>query len=169
MGHINPRFRTPDVSTWTVAVIAIVWYLVVDYLSENALFDSLTALSLLIAFYYGLTGIASAIFYRRELTKSVKNFILIGVGPVVGAILLFWLLIESIIDMSDPENSYTGVAWLGVGPPLVIGVGVFVVGIVFMIFWRIKDGRYWQEKPSVADPVLAAGGQRDADGNEVVR
>ena len=28
-GHINPRFRTPDVSTWTVAGIAIVWYLVV--------------------------------------------------------------------------------------------------------------------------------------------
>jgi amino acid transporter len=169
MGHINPRFRTPDVSTWTVAVIAIVWYLVVDYVSENALYDSLTALSLLIAFYYGLTGIACAIFYRHELTKSAKNFILIGVGPIVGALLLFWLLIESIIDMSDPENSYTGVAWLGVGPPLVIGVGVFVVGVVFMIFWRIKDGRYWQEKTSVADPVLAAGGHRDADGNEVAR
>ena len=80
---------------------------------------------------------------------------------MVGAILLFWLLIESIIDMSDPENSYTGVAWFGVGPPLVIGVGVFLVGVLFMIFWRIKDGRYWQEKPGVADPVLAAGGSHD--------
>ena len=169
LAHIHPRFRTPDVSTWTVAVIAIVWYLVVDALSENALFDSLTALSLLIAFYYGLTGIACAIYYRRELTKSAKNFLLIGVGPVVGAILLFWLLIESIIDMSDPENSYTGVAWFGVGPPLAIGVGVFMIGVLFMIFWRIHDGRYWQEKPGVADPVLAAGGSRDADGNEVVR
>ena len=92
----------------------------------------------MIAFYYGLTGIACAIYYRRELTKSVKNFILIGVGPVVGAILLFWLLVESIIDMSDPENSYTGVAWFGVGPPLVIGVGVFLIGVLFMIFWRIQ-------------------------------
>jgi hypothetical protein len=146
-----------------------VWYLVVDAISENALFDSLTALSLLIAFYYGLTGIACAIYYRRELTKSAKNFILIGVGPVVGAILLFWLLVESIIDMSDPENSYTGVAWFGVGPPLVIGVGVFLIGVLFMLFWRVKDGRYWREKPGVADPVLAAGGSRDSDGNEVVR
>jgi hypothetical protein len=41
--------------------------------------------------------------------------------------------------------------------------------VLFMIFWRIHDGRYWQEKPGVADPVLAAGGSRDADGNEVVR
>lgn len=166
LGHIHPRFRTPDVSTWTVAGIAIVWYLLIDAISENALFDSLTALSLLIAFYYGLTGIACAIYYRKELTKSAKNFILIGVGPVVGAILLFWLLFESIIDMSDPENSYTGVAWFGVGPPLVIGVGVFLLGVVFMIFWRIKDGRYWQEKPSVADPVLAAGGSHSTTGNE---
>lgn len=158
LGHIHPRFRTPDVSTWTVAVIAIVWYLVVNFLSENALFDSLTALSLLIAFYYALTGLACAIYYRRELTKSAKNFLLIGVGPVVGAILLFWLLVQSAIDMSDPENSYSGVAWFGVGPPLVIGIFIFVVGVIFMIFWRIHDGRFWQERPGVADPVLAAGG-----------
>jgi len=166
LAHIHPRFRTPDVSTWTVAVIAIVWYLVVNFLSENALFDSLTALSLLIAFYYALTGLACAIYYRRELTKSAKNFLLIGVGPVVGAVLLFWLLVESIIDMSDPENSYSGVAWLGVGPPLVIGVFIFVVGVVFMVFWRIHDFRFWQERPGVADPVLAAGGTHPARDDE---
>ncbi len=101
--------------------------------------------------------------------KSAKNFILIGIGPVVGAILLFWLLVESIIDMSDPANSYTGVAWFGVGPPLVIGVGVFLFGIVFMIFWRFKDGRFWLERPSVADPVLAAGGRHDSDESGVDR
>jgi amino acid transporter len=169
LARIHPRFRTPNVSTWTVAVIAIAWFLVVDIISENALFDSLTALSLLIAFYYGLTGLACAIYYRRELTKSVKNFALIGVGPVIGAILLFWLLVEAIIDMSDPENSYTGVAWFGLGPPLVIGIAIFVVGLLFMLFWRIKDGRFWQERPSVADPVLAAGGRRPTTDPEDAR
>ena len=39
----------------------------------------------MIAFYYALTGFACAIFYRRELTKSVKNFLFIGVGPLVDA------------------------------------------------------------------------------------
>ena len=139
-----PRTSPPG----PVAVIAIVWYLVVNLISENALFDSLTALSLLIAFYYALTGIACAIYYRRELTKSAKNFLLIGVGPVIGAILLFWLLVQSIIDMSDPENSYTGVAWFGVGPPLVIGVGDLPVGVVFMIFWRMHDGPSGRSGPA---------------------
>ncbi len=73
LARIHPRFRTPDVSTWVVAAIAIAWYLVVNAISENALFDSLTALSLLIAFYYSLTGIACAVFHRRQLTRSVEG------------------------------------------------------------------------------------------------
>ncbi len=154
-GRIHPRFRTPDVSTWWVAGIATVWYVVVNLISENALFDSLTALSLLIAFYYALTGIACAIFYRRELRKSVKNLLLIGVGPVVGALLLLWLLYESIGDLADPENSYSGQSWLGVGPPLVIGVGIFVLGVALMLASRFSNSRYWQERPSVVEPELA--------------
>ena len=37
-------------------------------ISENFLFDSLSALSLMIAFYYGLTGLACAIYWRHELS-----------------------------------------------------------------------------------------------------
>ncbi len=150
LAHIHPRFRTPDVSTWTVAAIAIAWYLVVSTLSENALFDSLTALSLLISFYYALTGIACAIYFRRQLTRSIKSLLLIGVGPVIGGLLLLWLLVESIIDMSDPANSYSGQTWFGVGPPLVIGAGIAVLGVVVMFVWRAQDSRYWQERPGVA-------------------
>ena len=81
---------------------------------------------------------------------------LIGVGPVVGAALLAWLLVESVIDMSDPANSYSGQAWLGVGPPLVIGVGILALGLVLMVVWRTRDTVFWAERPGVADPELAA-------------
>jgi amino acid transporter len=154
--HIHRRFRTPDVSTWWVAAIASVWYVVINLISENALFDSLTALSLVIAFYYALTGIACAVYYRRHLTDSVKNLLLIGVGPVVGALLLAWLLVESIIDMSDPDNSYSGQAWFGVGPPLVIGILIFAAGLVLMFVWRSTDRAFWSETPSVVDPDLVS-------------
>jgi amino acid transporter len=147
--HIHPRFRTPDVSTWWVAGIAIAWYLVISVISENALFDSLTALSLLIAFYYALTGVACAIYFRRHLLSSAKNLVLIGIGPVVGAALLAWLLVESVIDMSDPANSYSGQSWFGLGPPLVIGIGIAVAGVVLMFVWRAMNARYWAETPGV--------------------
>ena len=35
----------------------------------------------MIAFYYGITGFACAFYYRRELFKSAKNFLLVGVAP----------------------------------------------------------------------------------------
>jgi amino acid transporter len=155
-GHISPRHRTPDVSTWWVGIIASIWFVLVSLISENALFDSITALSLLIAFYYALTGIACAVYHRRQLTRSVRSFLLIGVGPVVGSLLLIWLLALSIRDLADPENSYTEQAWLGVGPPLVIGVAIFVIGIVLMLVWRSRDKRFWDERPSVATDDDAA-------------
>ena len=168
-GRIDPRHRTPAVSTWWVAGIAIVWYVVIYQLSANALFDSLTALSLLIAFYYALTGVACAIYYRKHLTESAKNLFLIGIGPLVGAALLVWLLVLSVRDMSDPENSYSGQSWFGVGPPLVIGIGIFLAGLVLMFVWRSQDRRYWQERAGLPDPdvvhgVKAAAG--DPDGLE---
>ncbi|MFD3503861.1 APC family permease [Streptomyces sp. NPDC058676] len=155
--HVHTRFRTPDVSTWWVAGIAVAWYLVVNQISTNALFDSLTALSLLIAFYYALTGVACAIYYRRHLTQSVHYFVLVGLGPLVGAGLLAWLLVESVSDMSDPANSYSGVSWFGLGPPLVIGIGITVTGAVLMIAWRLRSPVFWSERPGVADPELVHG------------
>ncbi|MCF2532407.1 APC family permease [Yinghuangia soli] len=154
--RIHPRFRTPDIATWAVAIVAIIWYVVVNQISENALFDSLTALSLLIAFYYALTGVACAIFYRHHLTESARNFFLIGLGPLVGAGLLAWLLVESVRDMSDPANSYSGDSWFGLGPPLVIGIGIVIVGIVIMLVWRLRTGAFWAERRSVVDPALVA-------------
>ncbi len=126
-------------------------------ISENALFDTLTALSLLIAFYYALTGIACAVYYRRHLTESAKNFLLIGVGPLIGSAMLIWLLIESIFDLSDPANSYSEQAWFGLGPPLVIGIGVFALGVVLMFIWRSQNKKFWEERPGVADPDLVYG------------
>ena len=153
-GRISAKHRTPAVSTWWVAIIAIVWYVVVRSISENALFDSLSALSLLIAFYYALTGFACAIYYRKLLFKSVRGFLLIGVGPIVGAIMLIWLLVLSVIEMADPANSYGGVSWFGLGPPLVISIFLFLVGGIFMVASRLKNTAFWQEKPSVVNPDL---------------
>ncbi|GEK78966.1 APC family permease [Agrococcus baldri] len=162
-GRVHPRFRTPDTATWWVAGIAIVYYLVLGVLSETALWDSLTALGLLIAFYYALTGIACAVYFRRRLTSSVKDFLLIGLGPVVGAAMLLWLLVAAIIDYGNPENSYSETAWFGLGPPLVIGVAIFLAGIVTMVVWYFRDRRFWEERPSTAEidlPLLAAERER---------
>jgi amino acid transporter len=158
-GSVSERFRTPDVSTWWVAGVAVAWYVGVHLVSENALLDSITALSLLIALYYGLTGLACVWYFRRRLTRSVRDLLLLGAGPLTGAVLLLWLLVLSVRDLADPALSYSGQAWFGLGPPLVIGVGIVVAGVVLMLLWRRRDARFWAQRPGVApedaDPLRA--------------
>jgi amino acid transporter len=135
--RIHPRYLTPAFGTIVVGVLATLWYVPGRLASENFLFDSLSALSLLIAFYYGLTGIACAIYWRHELLRSVKNFVFIGVAPVIGAGLLAYLLFESARDLSDPKASYSGTELFGLGMPLAIAVVFAALGLLVMIAWRL--------------------------------
>jgi hypothetical protein len=134
--------------------LSIVWYVGLTLISENILFDSIAALGLMIAFYYGLTGFACTIYYRRELFRSVKTFLLIGVGPLLGGVILFAILVKSCVDLSRPANSESGDSWFGVGPPLVIGFGFLVMGVVLMLYWRVAHPVFFRRKPQVADPHL---------------
>ncbi|MCY0932141.1 APC family permease [Streptomyces sp. H27-H1] len=176
-GRVHSRYRTPAVSTWWVAGAAAVWYLLIHRISENALADSLTALSLLIAFYYALTGIACAVYHRRRLTAGVREFLFIGVGPVVGAVMLIWLLTEAVADMADPANSAGATSWFGLGPPLVIALGLSLVGVLVMLARRAASGMFWTERPTAYEgpghgesqdgPGASAAPGQEADGVEV--
>ena len=138
---VHPKFGTPAFGTWVIGIAAIVWYVAASRYSENFLFDSLSALSLLIAFYYALTGIACAIYWRRRLTHSVKSFLFIGLGPVVGAVVLLYLLVQSVIQLANPEESYTGTSILGIGVPLAIALFFIILGVDLMIIWRFGPGK----------------------------
>lgn len=159
LGKVHPRYLTPHVSTILIGVVAAVWYVGVSAFSENFLFDTVTALALMIAFYYALTGIACVIHYRRELTRSVRSFLFIGVAPAFGALVLGYLWVKATIDYADPETSYTGSAIFGIGLPTVIGIGFLLLGVVFMALWRLGGHRDFFGRPSfeAVDPDVAAG------------
>ena len=46
--------------------LSIVWYVGLTLVSEDILFDSIAALGLMIAFYYGMTGFACVWYFRRD-------------------------------------------------------------------------------------------------------
>jgi amino acid transporter len=157
-GRVHPRFLTPHVSTIAIGLIAAVWFAVLFPLSENFVYDSLTSLSLMIAFYYALTGFACAIYYRRELTKSAKSFLFIGVGPVVGGLVLAYLFFKAIDEYSNPEASYSGSEIFGIAVPVVLGVGLLLLGVVLMLFWRLGGHRrFFGRRRETVDPDVAAG------------
>jgi amino acid transporter len=154
LGNVHTRYQTPHTSTILMGVLSIVWYVGLTIVSENILFDSIAALGLMIAFYYGMTGFACTIYYRHELFSSVKAFFLIGVGPLLGGIILAAVFVKSCVDLSDPANSESGDSWLGVGPPLIIGLGFLLMGALLMLWWRFAHPAFFRRKPEVADPAL---------------
>ncbi len=113
----------------------------------------------MIAFYYALTGIACAIYWRHELRASVKNFFLIGVGPLVGAAILLYLLYESAIELADPGASYSGTSIFGIGVPLAIAILFSGLGVIFMFVWRFSTGRTFFQRHGLESvpPEIASG------------
>jgi len=135
LGWVHRRYLTPHVSTIIIGVLAIALYVPLAIISENFLYDTISALSLMIAFYYSLTGFACVIYYRKELFKSAKNLLFIGVAPLLGAGLLAYLLVRSVVDLSYPGASYTGGSLFGLGLPLLVGLGFLLLGVILMFLW----------------------------------
>jgi amino acid transporter len=163
LGRIHPRFLTPAVGTILIGLLATAWYVPGKLISENFLFDSLSALSLMIAFYYGLTGVACVIYWRHELVRSAKNFIFIGLAPLIGAGMLFYLLYESVGDLSDPRQSYSGSEVFGLGVPLVIAIVFMGLGLLLMIIWRLlgppRGHEFFGRRPLESVPHEVATGE----------
>ncbi len=157
LGEVNPQYMTPAFATWLMGIVSVVWYVGLTAVSQNMLLDAIAALGLMIAFYYGLTGYACAIYYRRELFKSARNFFFIGLAPVLGALMLTAVFIKSCFDLADPANSSSGSSWFGLGPPLVIGLGFLLMGVLLMIVWRLGGHQeFFGRKTQVADAALVA-------------
>ncbi len=125
---IHPRYLTPSWATWGMGLISIAFYVLLTIISTNVLADSISAVGLLIAFYYGLTGFACVWFYRRHLQG--RNLWTKGVLPGLGGLLLLGAFIEASITYASPEGGQTTV--FGIGGVFVIGIGSLVLGALLM-------------------------------------
>jgi amino acid transporter len=144
--RVHPRYQTPDVSTIVMGAVSVVWYVGLTLASEDILSDSIKALGLMIAFYYGLTGFVCAIYYRHELFSSVKAFLAAGLLPFLGGATLTYVFVRSVSDLAQPG----GRDILGVGPPLAIAIAFALVGVVFLIAQRRASPEFFRRRPETA-------------------
>jgi amino acid transporter len=155
-GRIHPRFLTPSFSTLLMGGLSIVWTIALLAFnpSQNVLGDTISALGFSVCFYYGFTGVACALYYRRELFKSVRNFFLIGLIPLAGGLFLGYIAVKSFGYYNNHTNDYSH-ALLGIQTPILVGVGGLIVGVVLMFaawpfFPQYFSGRWWE----TADPEV---------------
>ncbi len=154
-GRIHPRYLTPTVSTLGMGALSIVWTaLIVGFdSSQNVLNDSITALGFAVCFYYGFTGLACGWYYRRELFKSVRGFVLAGLIPVLGGLMMGFIFVKAWIVESDPNYNYSAPLF-GIQVPIVIGIGSLLLGVPIMLLTAAKLRPFFRRKTEVAPPGL---------------
>lgn len=133
--EVSPRFLTPVYSTVVAGVLTGGFYTVVKLLSDNALWDTIAALGIMICWYYGITAFACVWFFRRELFDSVHNIVFKLVFPLLGGLMLATVFVIAIGESMNPENG-SGAAIGGIGLVFFIGFGILALGAVLMLVMR---------------------------------
>jgi amino acid transporter len=157
-GRIHPRYLTPDVSTLVMGAVSLAWTLLIINVSQNVLNDSITGIGFQIAFYYGLTGFACVVYYRKEIFKSLKNFVMVGVAPFLGGAMLTFIFVKAFLDYktTSTDVNYSG-GFLGVGTPVAIGVGGIIIGVVLLVFANFVYPKFFKRKWETAAPGILEG------------
>jgi amino acid transporter len=129
-GRVHKRFLTPTVSTVVMSAVSIALYVALNYISGGnaTIQDSISALGIMIAFYYGLTGIACFFYYRKTLRSSMRNLWMQGILPLAGGVILWAAMGYNFWFYWRPSNSYTHLN-LTIWPHWHIG-GIFVIDVL---------------------------------------
>ena len=140
---VHPRFRTPGFAAVVAAVVASVFYAVMRFVSENVLWDTITALGMMVCFYYGLTALSAVWYFRQTALTSAKRFFVQLLFPLVGGIALVVLFVQTLVDSFDPAYG-SGSEIGGVGLVGILGVGMLLLGVVLMLVMRFVSPAFFR-------------------------
>lgn len=135
--NICPRSKTPRYATICAGVAAGVFYVTMRTLSENVLADTITALGMMICFYYSLTAYACVWYFRHSLFDSVRHFLMRGLCPLLGGGILSVIFLQTAYDSASPSfgsGSHVG----GLGLVFVIAVIITLLGLGLMMLSRLR-------------------------------
>ena len=134
---------------------AVGYYVVMSVFSENVLADSISSISLFIAFYYALTGFACVWYFRATLRSSARNLWFRGILPLLGALMLTAAFFVSAGQMWDPGYGDTQI--FGVGGAFVSGVVLLALGVVLAAVCRFTPSTrayFLRHQPAAGTALL---------------
>jgi amino acid transporter len=155
-GRVHPRYFTPTFSTLLMGGLSIVWTIALVAFNPNqdVLGDTISALGFAVCFYYGFTGLACAVYFRRDLFKSVRNFLFAGLVPVVGGIMMGYVAVKAYGYYNTSGNNYSP-PFLGIEVPIFVGVGGLILGVVLMFAsWPFFSGYFSRRWWEAANPAV---------------
>jgi len=146
-GVVSAKYLVPKTGTLVTGAVGAIVYVIMNFVSHGQVIgDAVASCGLMIAFYYGLTGITSAWAYRSDWRSSAADLWLRIILPALGGAVLIAAGVWSLRNDWNPANSYT--SWLlpfaphwRIGGVFIIGVGALLAGFLFMVvFSRVSPG-----------------------------
>jgi amino acid transporter len=125
-GIVHKSWQTPWVGTLVTTGLSILVIASTFIGAVNNQFGNLILeIGVLVAFYYGITGISCAWAFRKVLFTSPTLFFLAGLLPLAGGIFLFWIGYQVVfpdgqINASNIEVAAPVLIAFGLGIPLTI-------------------------------------------------
>lgn len=155
-GEIHPRYLSPGFSTIWMGTVSTAVYVLLMLTSTNLISDAFTSLAITIAFYYGFSGYACVIYYRRQLFESGRKFVTLCLIPGLAGLFLTWIIVKAFIFYSNPANSYAKPI-LGIGSPVAIALLMIILGVVWMAIQRVTMPEFFRRKREIAPPDILDG------------
>ena len=127
------------------------FYAVMRFLSEDALWDTILALGMMICFYYGITALSCVWYFRHQWFDSGKDFFFKFASPLVGGVILLVLFVITAIDSLAPDFGSIAIGADangegGIGIVFFIGVGLLIFGAVLMLVQRVVNPDFFRGK-----------------------
>ncbi|MEV4556806.1 APC family permease [Kitasatospora sp. NPDC049285] len=128
--RLHPRHRTPAVGTWLITGISLLLAalsLVIPTVTE-LISATVNAIGIVVALYYALTAIASAVRFRHLLREDLAEGLKAVVAPLLGAAVLLLVggyLAWTFYDSTDHFELAADNGWFELSVPvLMIGSGL---------------------------------------------
>jgi amino acid transporter len=145
---IHRTYLTPTTSTIVMGAVSIAFYVLFTLISSNLLSALIGSVGLMIAFYYGLTGFACVWFYRKDLTRNVRDFMMRGVVPLMGGVILLVVFAYGLVQYAKPDwltdEDGNNVTIFGFGAVAVVGIGALVLGVILMAVWWLASPDFFR-------------------------
>ncbi|MDJ1372375.1 APC family permease [Gulosibacter molinativorax] len=175
------KFKTPGHATFWAATASVVFYVIMRIVSEDALWDTITAMGIMVCFYYGITGLAAFWYFRGTWFDSTANFFRRFLLPLLGGVALLLMFFQTLYDSMDPDYGSGNAVFAttlpdgtqegGVGVVFFAGMLILGVGVILMLLQSIKNRAFFRgeeiERGSVLQETEMVPFKAEEVGNEM--
>ncbi|WP_151549469.1 MULTISPECIES: APC family permease [Corynebacterium] len=135
--QVTPKYQSPGFATIVAAMVSFGFYAIMRVISEAVLWDTITALGMMVCFYYGVTAFACVWYFRHQSLKSWSTALTQFLAPFIGGALLLIFFFQTSHDAMDPAYG-SGSEIFGMGLVFVLGITILVLGVLVMAltWWR---------------------------------